>query len=398
MSVSQKKSSGVEIGKTSTRLPRKGQSTKQVPPARWLMLCSSELPLFLAGIPLIMKLSFLRRGFVLTSVVSHVLPRRYRFCSKSAPTILEKENEVTRHSVPGSNYSSGLHLSPFFSDNKPHTGGYDIELVDYDAWQVSSSLAQAWRGIDGASPGARCVVEELVDEIGDSSSPPVEGDSDFDDIDNMRIRGNLFYKLDRDSKEFEEYSFDFHRRKSPKGRDDKKERKKVDKKDNPNRDLASRGENLSKVFNNKSSTSQLDDTDTLYVEKKKLRTPTFNQLTGPYHEPFCLDIFLSKTSVRACVVHRLTSKVVAVAHSISKDMKFDLASTRNATACVAVGAVLAQRALADDIHDVVFTPRKGERLEGKLQIVLQSIIDNGLNVKVKLKQRRPRKANPSSAP
>ena len=94
----------------------------------------------------------------------------------------------------------------------------------------------------------------------------------------------------------------------------------------------------------------------------------------------------------------MTSKVVAVAHSISKDMKFDLASTRNVTACGVVGAVLAQRASADDIHDVVYTPRKGDRLEGKLQIVLQSIIDNGINVKVKLKQKRPIRGGLSSTP
>ena len=72
-------------------------------------------------------------------------------------------------------------------------------------------------------------------------------------------------------------------------------------------------------------------------------------------------------------------------------MKFDLASTKNRAACAAVGAILARRALDDDIHDVIYTPRKGERLEGKLQIVLQSIIDSGINVKVKIKQRRRRK-------
>lgn len=127
----------------------------------------------------------------------------------------------------------------------------------------------------------------------------------------------------------------------------------------------------------------------LVIEDKKIRTPTYNQLTDPYHLPFCLDIYLSKSSVRACIVHRVTSKVVAVAHSISKDMKHDLASTRDSTACAAVGRVLAQRAIADDIHNVVYTPRKGDKLEGKLQIVLQSIIDNGIDVKVKIKQRRP---------
>ncbi|KAE8714593.1 2Fe-2S ferredoxin-like superfamily protein [Hibiscus syriacus] len=164
------------------------------------------------------------------------------------------------------------------------------------------------------------------------------------------------YPSYRGSREFEEYAYDFHRKKGPTNKES------LHKKDDPKES-----------------------------KRKKVRTPTFNQLTGPYHEPFCLDIYISKAAVRACIIHRATSKVVAVAHSISKDMKFDLGSTRDASACAAVGSILAQRALDDDIHDVVYTPRKGNRIERKLQIDLQSIIDNGINVKVKLKQRRPKK-------
>uniref|UniRef100_A0A2N9EH53 Uncharacterized protein n=1 Tax=Fagus sylvatica TaxID=28930 RepID=A0A2N9EH53_FAGSY len=321
-----------------------------------------------------MTFNFLRRSIAFSSVVNSHLPLRVcRFCSTAPTTTLDKETEIATHSLPAFSSSSKLHLSPLFTDNKAHSGGYDIELVDHDTWQVSSGLAQAWRGLDGGSSlETNSLMEEVVDEPVDTSSLPVECDTDdFDDIDNMRIRGNLFYKLDRDSKEFEEYNYDFHGRKLSKQDDHRKERKKADKKDIPNFPC---------------------------LGKKKLRTPTFNQLTGPYHEPFCLDIYISKASVRACIVHRVTSKVVAVAHSISKDMKFDLSSTRNVTACAAVGAVLAQRALADDIHDVVYTPRKGDRLEGKLQIVLKSIIDNGVNVNVKLKQKRPKRAGPSFMP
>ncbi|KAJ4968526.1 hypothetical protein NE237_015227 [Protea cynaroides] len=120
-------------------------------------------------------------------------------------------------------------------------------------------------------------------------------EADFDEIENMRIRGNLFYKLDRDSRDFEEYNLSFRWRKNSK--DSTKERKK---------------------------------------ENKKLRTLTFNQLTGSYHESICWDIYVSKGSVRACIVHRATSKVVAVAPSISKDMKFEWASTKDATACAVV--------------------------------------------------------------
>jgi len=127
------------------------------------------------------------------------------------------------------------------------------------------------------------------------------------------------------------------------------------------------------------------------VEVKRERVPTFNQMTDPYHHPFCLDIHVTKGSVRACFVHRVTSRVVAVAHSISKDMKFDLGSRKGKglKACAAVGAVLAKRAIEDDIHNAVYTPRKGDRIEGKIEVVLRAIIDNGVDVKVKLKQRKP---------
>ena len=174
--------------------------------------------------------------------------------------------------------------------------------------------------------------------------------------------------------------------------------KSLKRKDDPKESTRTEKSNvkLLEVVKNRSVTNILDKVEVYSIEKKKVRTPTFNQLTGPYHEPFCLDIYISKASVRACIIHRATSKVVAVAHSISKDMKFDLRSTRNASACAAVGEILAQKALDDDIHDVIYTPRKGDRLEGKLQIVLQSIIDNGVNVKVKLKQRRPKKAAQAS--
>ncbi|KAJ0092876.1 hypothetical protein Patl1_25365 [Pistacia atlantica] len=361
-----------------------------------------------------MTIFLLRRSSTIKSLVTsfHFLTKVSSFCSR-APRNIDKENESKTTST---HYSSRIRLSPLFSDRTPHSDGYDIELVDDDTWQVSAGLAHAWRGLDDDMK-AKPFVNAMDDD-----STSFEDDTDFDEIDNLRIRGDLFYKLDKDSKEFEEYSFDFHRRKSSKirkdekesekkeaskGKSDLKERKtkvaserenhvgaeKSKMKMNQRQDFASGGKELYKGVVNE----RLSNMESCYVDKKKVRTPTFNQLTAPYHEPFCLDIYISKASVRACIVHRVTSKVVAVAHSISKDMKFDLGSTRNATACAAVGGILAQRALADDIHDVVYTPRKGERLEGKLQIVLQAILDNGVNVRVKLKQRKAKKVGYPSA-
>lgn len=339
-----------------------------------------------------MAFTFLRRGVAVTSGVnSRFLPRLVSIWS-SAPKVADKGIEkgwselVDNGPNTTARCSNRMQLSPLFADSKPSLDGCAIEVVDDDRWRVSAGLAQAWQG-SRRSLGTENLAD-TTDECEDHSSS-VEEESDFDEIDNMRIRGNLFYKIDKASKEFEEYNLEFHRKKSPKRREDPKESKKKE-----DRGLVTRDERLPKAAKNKNVPSLLDEAEVDRASnRKRLRTPTFNQLTGPYHEPFCLDIYISKASVRACIIHRATSKVVAVAHSISKDMKFDLASTRNAAACAAVGEILAQRALADDIHDVIYTPRKGEKLEGKLMIVLQAVIDNGVNVKVKLKQRKPKKAN-----
>ncbi|CAK9318637.1 unnamed protein product [Citrullus colocynthis] len=318
---------------------------------------------------------FLRRGFAFAS--PQFVWRACSFCSKALPKGSRgSKNERVAHSDSIVNGSSRPQISPLFPDGKPYSAAYDVELVDDDTWEVSCGLARAWEGREKGWSGLdnRYFLE-------DEAHDPVDYcDSDFDDIDNMRIRGNLFYKLDQGSKEFEEYSLDFHRKKkSTKEKEDmQNSRSKVN--DKLTKCLASGHVKLPEHVKNKYVIVERENDDV----EKKLRTPTFNQLTGPYHEPFCLDIYISKASVRACVIHRVTSKVVAVAHSISKDMKFDLTSRKDSSACAAVGAVLAQRALADDIYNLVYTPRKGERIEGKLQIVLQSVIDNGINVKIKM--------------
>lgn len=265
--------------------------------------------------------------------------------------------------------------------------GCAIETVDDAAWNVSSSISQAWR--------------EFQSDTAKNSSFKTQGgetimpDLDHDEIDNMRIRGDLFYKLDRGSKEFEEYNYDFHRKNhhqtTKKEQNSGEEETKMKKEEAAAKSNQEVREEYKKRDAPKINAFTGETDHVNAVTKKRERTLTFNQLTAPYHYPFCLDIYISKASVRACVIHRVTSKVVTVAHSISKDMKFDLGSTRNAVACAAVGTVLAQRSLEDDIHDVIYTPRKGDKVEGKLQVVLQAIIDNGVNVKVKLKQRKLKK-------
>ncbi|KAL9237628.1 hypothetical protein vseg_012154 [Gypsophila vaccaria] len=305
----------------------------------------------------------------------------------------------------------GAQSMPSFWQDQPQVDLSQIDVVDSDAWSVSLCLDHVSKGAQDASKTRLLGLEEAGDGVA-YNPKQIESDPDIDDVEDMRIRGKLYYKVEQNSMEFEEYKFDFHGRKFKSINSDKKESEKkelgqqvtpkcetavksregqqvISKKGNIKHELLVDKERLVKTINDKYVVNSLDDRSC--VEKKQ-RKPTFNQLTGPYHEPFCLDIYVTKGSVRACVVHRVTSKVVIVAHSISKDLKFDLGSTKSVAAAANVGKILARRALEDDIHNVIYTPRKGDKLEGKLHVVLQSITDNGLNVKLKLKQRNPTKA------
>ncbi|XP_047332050.1 uncharacterized protein LOC124935677 [Impatiens glandulifera] len=310
-------------------------------------------------------------------------------------SINHTHEKVTPLPVGNSNkiHGSGYHLSPLFSHGIHQMDDCKLEIVDSDAWKVSSDIAEAWKGTKSLSERITFFDDESVDEATNSDQTSIDS-PDFDEIEDMRIRGSLFYKLERDSKEYDEYTIEFHRRNASQNKNDKKNVR--DKKSLEGKSVSGseNGQKLLKLVRKEAPPPSIHGMDTFVGEgvKKERRTLTFNQMTDRYHEPFCLDIFISKASVRACIIHRETSKVVVVAHSISKDMKFDLSSTRNKTACFAIGEALAQRALADDIHNVVYTPRKEEKLEGKLQTVLHSIIDNGVNVKVKLKQWKMKKA------
>lgn len=239
-------------------------------------------------------------------------------------------------------------------------------MVDSDLWPASFGFSSDPAPVDECPDGFQ---EHEDEEVHDSD----------DEIDDMRHRKKLFYKLDRGSREFEENNVPLRRT---------RKRDKANAK-NPTECKKVEPEKLAslKVPKLKAKCRVRDD----MVEAKRERVPTFNQMTDPYHHPFCLDIHVTKGSVRACFVHRVTSRVVVVAHSISKDMKFDVGSRKGMKACAAVGEVLAKRAIEDDIHNAVYTPRKGDRIEGKIEIVLRAIIENGVDVKVKLKQSKPTK-------
>ncbi|KAG0453288.1 hypothetical protein HPP92_025678 [Vanilla planifolia] len=344
-------------------------------------------------------LSITRRLFWPFHSCPYILLKSFAFSLEVSSRSLQLEDEESMSSSCDGSHKLGNYLHGI---KLPHSSPYDkdclekfnIELVDQDIWNVSFSLAHSWYGMDSKPEKNFYLDEDTKDgEICNGDDMVLES-YDFDVIDELRIQKKLFYKLDKESKEYDECNFSFHKKKSLKKSSGKQneivkeckksiQTEKSDSKPLPVGPMTLKKNykyQLANPINSEASPKKIT------MEGKKKRTPTFNQLTDPYHLPFCLDIFITKGSVRACVIHRVSSKVVAVAHSISKDMKFDLTSRRDATTCVVVGKILAQRAIEDDIHNVVYTPRKGDKIEGKLQIVLQSIIDNGVDVKVKLKQ------------
>ncbi|KVI01689.1 hypothetical protein Ccrd_020032, partial [Cynara cardunculus var. scolymus] len=204
-------------------------------------------------------------------------------------------------------YDHNLHHSPLFSKIGDQSNDYKIDIVDDETWQVSIGFANAWKDATAPSLVTNASHAQVAND-----TPRNSVDPDFDEIDDLRICGNMFYKLDRDSKEYEE-------RKSSKRKTDLRESK---AKENPNSTSGNMVENVSKrkdkIRESKmngnprnnygiSMFDEMEKPEGSFIEKKQ-RVPTFNQLTAPYHEPFCLDIYISKASIRACIVHRATSK------------------------------------------------------------------------------------------
>uniref|UniRef100_A0A7N0ZWE3 Uncharacterized protein n=1 Tax=Kalanchoe fedtschenkoi TaxID=63787 RepID=A0A7N0ZWE3_KALFE len=224
----------------------------------------------------------------------------------------EMRKPIGHNSVP----SRGVGLSPLFP-SRDGTGwsNCNIEVVGHDAWQLSSGLSQAWHGLH-ASPRTESVVEDFIDDAKKHTNEKKK-------------------KLDAKQQAKEEHA------------------------------VSNQSPVVKKRYDIDKFSLKLLETNN-FCAGKRVRTPTFNLLTCPYHEPLYLDIFISKGSVRACIVHRATSK----------DIKFELGSTRDAKACATVGRLLAQRALEDDFHNTIHTPRKGEKLKGKLLLVLQAVIES----------------------
>jgi len=97
-----------------------------------------------------------------------------------------------------------------------------------------------------------------------------------------------------------------------------------------------------------------------------------------YMRPFLLDIFFSKKFVHAKVTHRGTSKVICAATTNAKDLRNSLPSLIDPEACRVIGRLIAERSKEADVYAMAYEPRKNERIEGRLGIILDTVKENGI--------------------
>lgn len=111
---------------------------------------------------------------------------------------------------------------------------------------------------------------------------------------------------------------------------------------------------------------------------KRPSRKSFSQRTDMYMRPFLLNVFFSKRFVHAKVMHRGTSKVISVATTNSKELRTTLPSLIDNDACRIIGKLIAERSKEADVYAIAYEPRKNERIEGKLAIILDTIQENGI--------------------
>lgn len=111
---------------------------------------------------------------------------------------------------------------------------------------------------------------------------------------------------------------------------------------------------------------------------KRPNRKSWKQRTDMYMRPFLLNVFFSKKFIHAKVMHRSTSKVISVATTNAKDLRNTLPSLTDHNACRIIGELIAERSKDADVYAMSYEPRKGERIGGKLGIVLDTIKENGI--------------------
>jgi large subunit ribosomal protein L18 len=90
-----------------------------------------------------------------------------------------------------------------------------------------------------------------------------------------------------------------------------------------------------------------------------------------------LSVCRTLQHIYAQVIDDVNGKTVAAASSLSPELKGKLKSTKNRAACEAVGQLLAEKAIAKGIKEVVFD-RGGHVYHGRIQALAEAARKAGL--------------------
>ena len=120
------------------------------------------------------------------------------------------------------------------------------------------------------------------------------------------------------------------------------------------------------------------------AERKKMHA------SEKHMRPFVLDIHMTRRYVTATVTHRVSMQAVAVASSLSADIRRQLhpsqAFNTSVSLCAAVGEALAQRCTDVDVFAVIFRakPSTDEQMAtivldalNKRGIIVDALLDHG---------------------
>jgi len=102
-----------------------------------------------------------------------------------------------------------------------------------------------------------------------------------------------------------------------------------------------------------------------------------NKVRGTSERPR-LSVFRSARHIYAQVIDDVNNRTLASASTVAKEVSDDLKSTGNTDAAKAVGAAVAQKAIAQDIKQVVFD-RNGFLYHGRVKALADGAREAGLS-------------------
>lgn len=79
-------------------------------------------------------------------------------------------------------------------------------------------------------------------------------------------------------------------------------------------------------------------------------------------------------------MHRVTSRSVAAATTNSRELKEQLSSLNDLSACEAIGHLIAQRAIEADVYAVLYEMKQNEKFAEKVGVITNAMTQKGIMI------------------